>query len=102
MVAQNHLFHQAINRCANNEDTLPIIDKHWMLLAALWRIYGYGPARIAGVANDHGHLTNAQQAHDQEAAAILMGAHTTKARRDLLARIEAQAAGDVVGRRKRA
>ncbi len=102
VVAENHRFHRAINRCANNVDALPIIDKHWMLLAALWRNYGYGPARFAGVANDHGHLINALATHDQEAAALLMGAHATKAKLELLARIEAQAASNTIGKRKRA
>lgn len=102
VVAENHRFHRAINRCANNVDALPIIDKHWMLLAALWRNYGYGPARFTGVANDHGHLINALAAHDQEAAAMLMGAHATKAKLELLARIEAQADGNIVSKRKRA
>jgi DNA-binding GntR family transcriptional regulator len=102
VVAENHRFHQAINRVANNVDALPLIDKHWILLAALWRNYGYGPARFTGVANDHGHLINALAARDQEAAAMLMGAHTTKAKLELLARIAAQAAADPVGKRKRA
>ena len=102
VVAENHRFHQAINRCANNVDALPIVNKHWMLLAALWRNYGYGPARFTGVANDHGHLINALAAHDQEAAAMLMGAHATKAKLELLARIEAHAASNAVNKRKRA
>jgi DNA-binding GntR family transcriptional regulator len=102
VVAENHLFHQAINRCADNVDALPIIDKHWMLLAALWRNYGYGPARFTGVANDHVHLIDALAAHDQEAAAMLMGAHATKAKLELLARIEAQSVTHIAIRRKRA
>ncbi|MBK6600590.1 MAG: GntR family transcriptional regulator [Betaproteobacteria bacterium] len=66
LVTQNHRFHQAINRCANNLDALPIIDRHWILLAALWRNYGYGANRFAGVASDHGHLIRALAAHDAE------------------------------------
>ncbi len=99
VVAENHRFHQAINRCAGNVDALPIINKHWVLLAALWRNYGYGPDRFAGVANDHGHLINALAARDQEAAALLMGAHATKAKLELLARIEAQSADERSRRR---
>lgn len=102
VVAENRRFHQAINRCANNVDALPIIDRHWMLLAALWRNYGYGAARFTGVANDHGHLINALAAHDQEAAAVLMGAHATKAKLELLARIEAQTTHSTTSKRKRA
>ncbi|MEO8858618.1 MAG: GntR family transcriptional regulator [Burkholderiaceae bacterium] len=91
VVAENHRFHQAINRCAANVDALPIIDKHWMLLAALWRHYGHGPDRFTGVANDHRNLIHAFAAHDAEAAAVIMGAHATKAKLALLARIQTQA-----------
>lgn len=91
LVAENRRFHQAINRCAANADALPLIDKHWMLLAALWRHYGYGQDRFTGVANDHQNLIQALASHDQEAAAMIMGAHATKAKLALLARIRAQA-----------
>lgn len=91
VVAENHNFHQTINRCAGNKDAVPIIDKHWTLLSALWKHYGYGQHRFSGVANDHGHLVNALAAHDQEAAAMIMGAHSTKAKLELLARIHSQA-----------
>lgn len=89
LVAENRRFHQAINRSASNADALPLIDKHWMLLAALWRHYGYGQDRFTGVANDHQNLIQALAAHDQEAAAMIMGAHATKAKLALLARIRA-------------
>jgi DNA-binding GntR family transcriptional regulator len=87
VVAENHNFHQTINRCASNNAAAPIIDKDWILLSALWKHYGYGQHRFAGVANDHRHLINALAAHDQEAAAMIMGAHSTKAKLELLARI---------------
>ncbi len=102
VVAENHHFHQAINRCAVNVDALPIIDKHWTLLAALWRHYGYGQDRFTGVANDHRNLINALAVHDQEAAAMIMGAHATKAKLALLARIRAQATPLLAPVRKRA
>jgi len=92
LVAENRRFHQAINRCAANADALPLVDKHWTLLAALWRHYGYGPDRFTGVANDHRNLIQALAAHDQEAAAMIMGAHAAKAKLALLTRIRAQAA----------
>ena len=102
LVAENRRFHQAINRCAANADALPLIDKHWMLLAALWRHYGYGQDRFTGVANDHQNLIQALAAHDQEAAAMIMGAHASKAKLALLARIRAQAVPVVRPLRRRA
>ena len=71
---------------------MPIVDKHWMLLAALWRNFGYGEARFAGVANDHRHLIGALAAHDQEAASVIMAAHAAKAKLELLQRIALQPA----------
>ena len=95
VVAENRRFHQTINRIADNVDALPMVDRHWMLLAALWRNFGYGAARFAGVANDHRHLIAALEAHDQEAASMIMGAHATKAKLELLARVAAQTAAPV-------
>jgi DNA-binding GntR family transcriptional regulator len=87
VVARNHAFHQAINRVADNVDALPIVDKHWLLLAALWRNFGYGEARFAGVINDHRNLIAALAAQDAEAAALIMGAHASKAKLALLERV---------------
>ena len=100
VVAENRRFHQAINHIADNVDALPIVDKHWMLLAALWRHFGYGEARFAGVANDHRHLLSALAAHDEEAAAMIMGAHAAKAKLVLLARVASAAAPPMLERKR--
>ena len=87
VVSENRAFHREINRIADNADALPMLDRHWTLLAALWRNFGYGPERFAGVANDHRHIIAAMEAHDEEAASAIMGAHAAKAKRELLSRI---------------
>lgn len=87
-ITKNHEFHQAINRIANNKAAMPIVDKHWTILAALWRNYGYAAARFSGVANDHRHLIEALSMNDQETASIIMGAHVAKSKLQLLARIK--------------
>jgi len=96
-IALNRSFHQVINRVAGNVDALPIIDKHWTLLAALWRHYGYGESRFAGVANDHRHLIAALAGHDVEAAALIMGAHSNKAKLLLKERVGSDPAWPAVG-----
>ena len=101
VVASNRIFHQTINRIADNVDAQPIIDKHWTLIAAMWRHYGYGEARFAGVANDHHHLIAALAAHDVDAAALIMGAHSNKAKLVLKERVAAHTT-PATGRRKRA
>jgi DNA-binding GntR family transcriptional regulator len=102
VISDNRRFHQAINRIADNVDALPILDRHWLLLSALWRTHGYAENRFAGVSSDHRHLIAALAAHDQEAAAMLMGAHATKARLELVARIRAKTAPPPPQKRRRA
>lgn len=94
-VAENRRFHQAINRIADNADAIPVVDKHWMLLAALWHNFGYGETRFAGVVNDHRNLIAALASHDPEAASVIMAAHAAKAKLELLARIALQAGAPV-------
>jgi len=100
VVAQNQAFHTTINRIADNVDALPIVDKHWLLLAALWRTFGYGEARFAGVANDHRHLIAALAAHDADAAALIMGAHSNKAKLVLQERVAAHRAATAVAAKR--
>ena len=87
VVSQNRAFHREINRIADNVDALPMLDRHWTLLAALWRNFGYGPQRFAGVATDHRHVIAAREANDEEAASAIMGGHAAKAKRELLMRM---------------
>ena len=101
VVASNRIFHQTINRMADNVDAQPIIDKHWTLIAAMWRHYGYSETRFSGVANDHRHLIAALAAHDVDAAALIMGAHSNKAKLVLKERLAAQST-PATGRLKRA
>ena len=101
VVASNHIFHQTINHIADNVDAQPIIDRHWTLIAAMWRHYGYSETRFAGVANDHRHLIAALAAHDIDAAALIMGAHSNKAKLVLKERLTSQTT-PAMGRLKRA
>ncbi|GAB4168094.1 MAG: GntR family transcriptional regulator [Thalassobaculales bacterium] len=82
-VKANARFHQAIYAAAGNAEALALADRHWLLLAALWRRVGHSPGRFAGVANDHAHILQALASRDAEAAGVLMAAHVTKARQAL-------------------
>jgi DNA-binding GntR family transcriptional regulator len=85
----NREFHRAINDAAGNPGALPIVDSHWLLLAALLRRYGYGDDRFARVIEEHRHLITAIERRDAHSAAMLMGAHIEKAKNNLLARAAA-------------
>lgn len=87
VLASNRRFHQLVNRVADNPDAVSLVDRHWLLIAALWQRYGYGSERFAGVASDHRHLIKCFRNNDAEGAAVLMGAHVLKARQELLERM---------------
>jgi DNA-binding GntR family transcriptional regulator len=76
-----------IGDIAQNPDAVTLLNRHWLLIAALWRRYEYGPERFAGVVDDHRHLLAAIRARDVEAAVILAGAHVVKAKQVLLAKM---------------
>lgn len=91
VLVSNRRFHQLVNRVADNPDALALVDRHWLLIAALWQRYGYGPERFAGVASDHRYLIKCFRNNDAEGAAVLMGAHVLKARQELLERMRTAA-----------
>ena len=82
----NRAFHAVINDAAGNPGALPIVDSHWLLLAALLKRYGYGEERFQRVIDEHQHLIHAIERHDSHSAAILMGAHIEKGKNNLLRR----------------
>ena len=87
----NRAVQRAINDAAAHPGALPIVDSHWLLLAALLKRYGYGDDRFQRVIEEHQHLIQAIERRDAHSAALLMGAHIEKAKNNLLRR----AAGDV-------
>lgn len=84
---QNRRLHATINEIAANPEAVAVVDRHWLLITALWQRVGYGPERYAGVVNDHRNLLRALARRDADAAGILMGAHVIKAKYDLLERM---------------
>ena len=83
----NRAFHAVINDAAGNPGALPIVDSHWLLLAALLKRYGYGDDRFQRVIEEHQHLIQAIERRDGHSAALLMGAHIEKAKNNLLKRV---------------
>lgn len=93
-VAINQRFHRRIYEAAGNAEGLTLLDRHWLLLAAIWSRYGYRPERLGGVASDHDHILRALAERDADAAGVMTAAHVTKTRQDMLAQI----ADDRIGR----
>ncbi len=89
----NRDFHAAIHHIADNRDANLILDRHWRLIRALWRRYGYQADRFAGVVADHRLLLNAFAAGDSESAAAVTAAHTARAKLVLLNRMRQQPPG---------
>jgi DNA-binding GntR family transcriptional regulator len=80
----NQRFHRRIYEIPDNNEALSVLDRHWLLLAALWSRFGYRPERLGGVASDHDHIIRALRDRDAEASGALTAAHVTKARQDLI------------------
>jgi DNA-binding GntR family transcriptional regulator len=95
VLRQNRRFHGAINDVAGNPEAVAIIDRHWLLITALWQRVSYAPERFPAVVNDHRYLLRALALGDSEAAATLMGAHMIKAKFELLERMKALKVGEV-------
>jgi DNA-binding GntR family transcriptional regulator len=84
----NRRFHGVINDAAGNPGALSVVDRHWLLVAALWNRYG-SERPFGGVIDDHRHIMRAIGRGDASAAAMLMGAHIERAKHDLLDRMAA-------------
>lgn len=89
----NHKFHAVVNDAAGNPGALAMVDRYWLLAAALWRRYGHKDHRFRAVIDDHRHLVRAIERRDSATAAMIMGVHIEKAKHDLLDRMDAAAAG---------
>jgi DNA-binding GntR family transcriptional regulator len=91
----NREFHAVINDAAGNPGALPIVDSHWLLLAALLKRYGHGEERFQRVIDEHQHLIHAIERRDGHSAALLMGAHIEKGKTNLLQRAARSPHADV-------
>lgn len=78
--AANRRFHKIIAAAAQNADAVELLDRHFFLVAALWRRVSYGPERFSGVVSDHRYILRALRARDPDAAAALAQAHVVKAK----------------------
>lgn len=83
----NRRLHHAIYLAADNPDALAVVKRYWVLNAALWRRYGYAPARFQAMVSDHQHLLRAIRQRDADAATSIIAAHVTKAKQELLTRV---------------
>ncbi len=87
VLAHNQRFHSLINAVADSVDGANMVDRHWMLIMALWRVHGHSDERFAGVASDHQHLIMALESGDEMGAEMLMGAHVMKSKQMLIKRM---------------
>jgi DNA-binding GntR family transcriptional regulator len=83
----NRRFHSVINEAAGNPGALSLVDRHWLLVAALWQRYGLDTERFHGVIDDHRHMIKAIDRGDASSASMIMGAHIEKAKHGLIERM---------------
>ena len=94
VLVANREFHTRLYAIAENHEANAIIERHWLLLQLLWAQVGFGAERYPGVINDHRHLLTALSSNDVEAAGVLMGAHVTKAKHELIGRLYGRPGAD--------
>jgi DNA-binding GntR family transcriptional regulator len=94
----NRRFHSIINEAAGNPGALSLVDRHWLLVAALWQRYGQDTERFHGVIDDHRHMIKAIERGDATSASALMGAHIEKAKHGLIERMASDLAATSAGR----
>ena len=82
----NRHFHGIINDAAGNPGAISIVDRQWLLMAALWQQFGVEEGRFSVVIDDHRQLIRAIERGDATSASVLMGAHIERAKHDLLDR----------------
>lgn len=80
----NSEFHRYIYSLSGTSDALGLVNRHWVVLAALWKQYGYPRERFSGVINDHRQIIHALSENDGKAAEMIMGAHVIKSRQYLV------------------
>jgi DNA-binding GntR family transcriptional regulator len=80
----NSEFHRYIYSLSGTSDALGLVNRHWVVLAALWKRYGYPRERFSGVINDHQQIIHALFENDGKAAEMIMGAHVIKSRQYLV------------------
>ena len=96
VLAANRAFHRCIYEHAGNPEALASVDRHWLLIEALWSRHGYAADRSGGVVNDHRHIIFALECRDAEAAGALMTAHVIKAKQDMIKRMRETAGQEEV------
>jgi len=80
----NSEFHRYIYSLSGTSDALGLVNRHWVVIAALWKQYGNPRERFSGVINDHRQIIHALRENDGKAAEMIMGAHVIKSRQYLV------------------
>ncbi len=88
LLACNLHFHGIISAASGNTEATSIEIRHWRILPALWKSFGYPKSRIPVVIDDHRHIENAIATHDVESATALTAAHTLRAKINMLEVLE--------------
>jgi DNA-binding GntR family transcriptional regulator len=85
--ALNARFHRLINAAARNPEALSVIDRHLGLTRALRVEYGFTPARMRTIREEHHMLLDAIRRGDGAAARHIAGLHVRSSRDDLVERL---------------
>jgi len=84
----NEAFHAAIDDAADNPQAAALYKARSAFVNAVRLRLGFGAARMAEAAAQHGAILAAIADHDPEAAAAASFAHSMEAKRDLIAQLK--------------
>ena len=92
IVAANRRYHDVVNSAADNPEALRMLAQGRVLADALRIRFGYGRGRTDAIVAEHAELARAIAQRDAGRATAIASAHCARARDDLLARLQREAA----------
>jgi len=99
--ALNNEFHDLIYRHSGNPEGCVIYDRYASLLGGLRGEYGYSPARLHAMVDEHEAILEALRLQDERRLETLMRTHVEGAKVDLLQRMAAKADPQAPNRSRR-
>jgi DNA-binding GntR family transcriptional regulator len=84
----NRRLHRAIYQVGGNPLAMELLERHFGLLQAIRKIYGFGPERFHCLAAEHRQLVDAIRRRDGKLSEELARQHCESARKDLIARMQ--------------
>lgn len=91
LVRLNRLFHRTIYRIRPNTEALRLMAQHAALMGTIRSRFGFAPARLDEIVQEHRRLLEAVRQRDADGAAAIMRSHIEGSIADILERRRSEA-----------